>query len=141
MSAAHDTHYVWSGSPTIALMDQIDQGLPLAELDRLAAQVAPNDKTFKYQFVTRPTYARRKAQGARHGRAHVVPRKRRRGPVRPRLGFAVKVWGNEESAREFLTRRHMLLAGRTPLSVILSGETGGQMVEHLLGRLAYGSAV
>ncbi len=139
MSAAHDIYRDWPGEPSIALIDQIDQGLPLAELDRLAARVAPGDKTFKYQFVTRPTYARRKAQGptARMSSSESATLVR----FARVWEWAVKVWGSEEKARDFLGRKHMLLQMRTPLSVILSGETGGQMVYDLLGRFYYGSAI
>lgn len=139
MSAAHDLHRDWSGSPTIALIDQIERGLPLAELDRLAARVAPDDKAFKYRFVTRPTYARRKAQGPT-GRMSTSESASLVRFARV-WDFAVKVWGDEDAARDFLGRRHMLLEGRTPMAVILSGETGGQMVENILGGLMYGTAV
>lgn len=111
----------------------------MAELDRLAARVAPDDKTFKYQFVTRPTYARRKAQGssARMSSSESAALVR----FARVWDFAVKVWGDEDRARGFLTRHHMMLADRTPLAVILSGEIGGKMVENILGGLMYGTAI
>ena len=63
MSAAFDLSYGGAKAPTITLVDQIDRGLPLSVIDQLAGQVAPDDRNFKYNFVSRPTYARRKAQG------------------------------------------------------------------------------
>ena len=43
--------------------------------------------------------------------------------------------------RRFLREPHMLLDGEAPIDVALSGELGGQVVEEILGRLAYGSVV
>lgn len=137
MSAAFDMFHGGVGTPTISLIDQIDRGLPMTAVDQLARQVAPDDRTFKYHFVTRPTYARRKAQ---------TPAGRLSRDESARLvrfariwEMALTVWKGEDAARAFLERPHMLLDGRTPLTVILSGEVGGQMVEDILGRLLYGT--
>ncbi len=139
MSAAFDMFHSGVGTPTITLIDQIDQGLPMVALDQLAGQVAPDDPAFKYNFVTRPTYARRKAQG---------PSVRLSKAESARLvrfarvwEMALRVWKSEDAARAFLQRPHMLLDGRTPLTVILSGEVGGQLVDDILGRLLYGTGV
>lgn len=139
MSVAFDMSLVGVGAPTIRLIDQIDRGLPMTAVDRLARQVAPDDRTFKYHFVSRPTYARRKAQSpigrlSRDESARLVRFARL-------WDLALKVWKGEDAARAFLQRPHMLLDGRTPLTVILSGEVGGQMVEDILGRLLYGTGV
>jgi putative toxin-antitoxin system antitoxin component (TIGR02293 family) len=139
MSVAFDMSLVGVGTPTIRLIDQIDRGLPMTAVDRLAREVAPDDRTFKYHFVSRPTYARRKAQSpvgrlSRDESARLVRFARL-------WDLALKVWKGEDAARAFLQRPHMLLDGRTPLTVILSGEVGGQMVEDILGRLLYGTGV
>ena len=139
MSAAFDIFQDRVTTPTIALIDEIDRGLPLRAVDRLAEQVAPGDKSFKYNFVSRPTYARRKAQSP----AGRLSKAESAQLVRfARLwDMAVTVWKNEDAARAFLQRPHMLLEGRTPLAVILSGEVGGQLVEDILGALLYGTGV
>lgn len=139
MSAAFDMFHSGIGTPTISLIDQIDHGLPMAAVDQLAGQVAPDDRTFKYNFVSRPTYARRKAQSpvgrlSRSESARLVRFARI-------WETAVRVWKGEDAARAFLQRPHMLLDGRTPLAVILSGEVGGQLVEDILGRLLYGTGI
>ena len=139
MSAAFDMSLGGVGTPTIQLIDQIDRGLPMTAVDRLARQVAPDDRNFKYHFVSRPTYARRKAQSP----AGRLSKSESARLVRfARLwDLALTVWKSEDAARAFLQRPHMLLDGRTPLTVILSGEVGGQMVEDILGRLLYGTGV
>lgn len=139
MSAAFDMLHSGVGTPTISLIDQIDHGLPMSAVDQLAGQVAPDDRTFKYNFVSRPTYARRKAQSpvgrlSRSESARLVRFARI-------WEMAVRVWKGEDAARAFLQRPHMLLDGRTPLAVILSGEVGGQLVEDILGRLLYGTGI
>lgn len=138
MSAAFDILEDLPHGPTIALIDEIDRGLPLRAVDRLADQVSPGDKTFKYHFVSRPTYARRKAQRQPRLSPSESDRVVRFARVWER---AVRVWGSEEAAREFLERRHMLLEDRTPLAVTLSGEQGGRMVEDILDRLQHGTGV
>ena len=57
------------------------------------------------------------------------------------LAFAVEVGGGPKRARRFLREPHMLGDGEAPIDVALSGELGGQVVEEILGRLAYGSVV
>lgn len=139
MSAAFDMFHSGVGTPTITLIDQIDRGLPMGAVDQLARQVAPDDRTFKYNFVSRPTYARRKAQSP-VGRLSSIESARLVRFARV-WEIALRVWKDEESARTFLQRPHMLLEGRTPMAVILSGEVGGQLVEDILGRLLYGTGV
>lgn len=139
MSAAFDMSHSGVGTPTIALIDLIDQGLPMSAVDQMARQVAPDDRNFKYHFVSRPTYARRKAQGPA-GRLSRAESARLVRFVRI-WEMALRVWKGEDAARAFLQRPHMLLDGRTPLAVILSGEVGGQLVEDILGGLLYGTGV
>ncbi len=55
--------------------------------------------------------------------------------------FAQDVWKSDEAAREFLFRPHPLLHGRRPVDMVLESEIGRPLVEGILGRLKYGSAV
>ena len=139
MSVSFDTSHSGAGTPTIALVDLIDRGLPMSAVDQLARQVAPEDRNFKYNFVSRPTYARRKAQGPA-GRLSKAESTRLVRFVRI-WEMALRVWKDEKAARAFLQRPHMLLDGRTPLAVVLSGEIGGQLVDDILGGLLYGTGV
>jgi len=140
MSITFDRVSDLSGGPTMALIDEIDRGLSIRAVDRLADEVAPTDKSFKYHFVSRPTYARRKAQGPIKGRLSKTESDRVVRFARV-WEFALRVWKSEGAARAFLGRPHMLLEGRTPLAVTLSGEQGGRMVEDVLGRLHHGTGV
>ena len=55
--------------------------------------------------------------------------------------LALDVWKDEDAARRFLTGRHVLLSQRTALDVALDSELGGKMVEELLARAAYSTAI
>jgi putative toxin-antitoxin system antitoxin component (TIGR02293 family) len=55
--------------------------------------------------------------------------------------MALDVWGGEEAARRFMFEAHPLLHGRRPVDVVLENELGRPVVEGILGRLRYGSAV
>ena len=45
----------------VALITRIENGLPIAALDRVARLLAPGDAQFKYRLVPKATYERRKA--------------------------------------------------------------------------------
>ena len=51
------------------------------------------------------------------------------------------VWKSEDDARRFLTTPHMLLDGRTPMDVALKTDEGARVVEEVLGKLEYGTAL
>jgi uncharacterized protein (DUF2384 family) len=51
------------------------------------------------------------------------------------------VLGSEDAARRFMFEAHPLLQGRRPIDVVLENELGRPVVEGILGRLKYGSAV
>ncbi|MDO9473674.1 MAG: DUF2384 domain-containing protein [Caulobacter sp.] len=121
---------------TMAWVDQVNEGLPLRAAERLSDAIAPLDAAFKYRLVPKATYARRRANDA--------PLSKEEGERVVRLArlwaFATEVWGGAEAARRFMLEPHMLLDGKTPVDVALSGELGGKLVEEVLGRLVYGSA-
>ena len=121
---------------TMALVNRINDGLPLADAERLAGAICPDDPGFKYRLVSKPTYARRRADKA--------PLSKTESERIVRLSriwtMAVDVWGDAQGARRFLTAPHMMMDDQAPLDVALSGELGGRMVEDMLGALAYGSA-
>lgn len=123
-------------APTIASVTSIQSGLPIEAADRLAQEISPGDSTFKYHFVPKATYARRRS-AARLS----APESERLVRVGQLWTFALEVWGGVEAARRFMTSSHMLLDDRTPLNVALESELGGKVVENILGRLAYGAAV
>ncbi len=117
------------------LMARIEGGLPLSALDKLARLVAPDDAQFKYRLVPKATYERRKTTGSLS--ADEGTRIARLARV---WSLAVEVWGGEESARDFLFRRHAMLEDDRPVDVVLRSEIGGELVLDVLGGLKYGSA-
>jgi uncharacterized protein (DUF2384 family) len=147
-------------SDPFLLMSAVEQGLPLASLDRVVRSVAPYDNKFAYRIVPRATLARRRgAWAASKGqttakfrnrattsKAHAVGRlSAEEGTRLARLAsvwaMALDVWGGQEAARQFMFAEHPLLHGRRPIDIVLENELGRPIVEGVLGRLQYGSAV
>jgi putative toxin-antitoxin system antitoxin component (TIGR02293 family) len=123
-----------SGSPYL-LMSQIENGLPVNSVERVARLLAPHDAQFKYRLVPKATYERRKAshrlssdEGSRLARIARV------------WGLALDVWQTDVDAREFLFRPHAMLEDRRPVDLVIQGEIGAELVLDILGSLKYGSA-
>ncbi len=55
--------------------------------------------------------------------------------------MALDVWGGDDDARRLMFEPHALLHGRRPVDVVLENELGRPIVEGILGRLQYGSAL
>lgn len=126
---------IGAGSP-LALAQSIEQGLPVAAVDRLARTVAPHDRGFKFRIVPKATLERR-----RRSRRLSNEEGNRIARVAKAWGMAMSVYRDEAKAQEFLTRPHAMLEGRTPLDVALATGPGADAVVNLLGRAAYGAAV
>jgi putative toxin-antitoxin system antitoxin component (TIGR02293 family) len=135
-----------AGSPLrpMMLMREVERGLPLAALDRLAKAVAPDDAGFGFRMVARATLARRRKAAAGHrdaGSARLsADESARVARLAEVWALAREVWGGDAAAREFLFRPHPMLEGRRPVDVVLANEFGRPLVEGILGRLQYGSA-
>ena len=119
----------------IGLVTQIEHGLPIGAVERIARLVAPSDSQFKYRLVPRATYERRKAtkilsadEGTRLARIARV------------WGLALGVWKDEEDARDFLFRAHPMIEDKRPIDVVIQSEFGAEMVVDILNGLKYGSA-
>ena len=118
------------------LSDQIEGGLPLSSLDRVAKLVAPNEPAFRYRLVAKATLARRRAARARLS-SEESARLARLSRV---WAFAMDVWQDADDVRGFFSRRHPMLEMRKPLDVILSSDEGATVVYNIIGALRYGSA-
>lgn len=132
-------------SDPFTLMSAVESGLPLTALDRVVHSVAPADNKFAFRIIARATLARRRkalagTKDKAEGRlsAEEGTRLARLAGV---WAMAVEVWGDEEEARRFMFDEHPLLRGRRPVDVVLESEFGRPVVEGILGRLQYGSAV
>lgn len=128
----------------MSLMTEVEKGLPLTALDRLAKAVAPNDASFAFRMVSRATLARRRKALAT---TRNTPAARLSADESARVArlaevwaLAREVWGGDEEARAFLFRPHPMLEGRRPIDVVLANEFGRPLVEGILGGLQYGSA-
>jgi putative toxin-antitoxin system antitoxin component (TIGR02293 family) len=132
-------------SGPIPLMSAVEKGLPLTSLDRVARSVAPSDNKFAFRIIARATLARRrKALAAAKDRAEgrlSAGEGTRLARLAGVWAMALDVWGGEEAARQFMFEAHPLLHGRRPVDLVLENELGRPVVEGILGRLKYGSAV
>jgi putative toxin-antitoxin system antitoxin component (TIGR02293 family) len=119
----------------MALIRQIEEGLPLSAFDRVTQHIAPGDLKFRLLIIPKATWTRRKKDHRLSpSESEIVARLARVWEK------TVEIYGNEETARRFLNAPHPLLDGRTPMSVALTTSTGATLVEDILGRLQYGSA-
>ena len=129
----------------LSLMAAVERGLPLAALDRVFHAVAPTDNQFAFRIVTRSTLARRRKTWAVAKQDTASRLSAEEGTRLARLAsvwtMAVSVCGDEAAARRFMFEAHPLLQGRRPVDVVLENELGRPVVEGILGRLQYGSAV
>ncbi len=132
-------------SDPFTLMSAVERGLPLTALDRVVHSVAPTDNKFAFRIITRATLARRRKAWASTKDKVEGRLSAEEGTRLARLAgvwaMAVEVWGGEEDARRFMFDAHPLLHGRRPVDVVLESEFGRPVVEGILGRLQYGSAV
>ncbi len=117
------------------LISRIENGLPIASLERVSQLLSPNDAQFKYRLIAKATYERRKKEtrlssdeGTRVTRIARV------------WNFALEVWQSEEEARDFLFRSHPMLEDRRPVDVVIQSEIGAELVLDILAGLKYGSA-
>lgn len=118
--------------------ERVERGLPVASLDRLASQIAPEDmKFFLHMIVRRATLSRRRMAKDKRLSADESDKVARLARL---WSYAVKVWGDEKEARRFLLEPHMLLDGRVPADMAIRTDEGARLVEDILGRLQYGSA-
>ena len=124
------------------LAQEIESGLPVSTLEAVAAQIAPDDRAFRFQFVRPATYARRlqTAAGNKH-KARLSTDESERVVRAARVWErAMAVWQSAEAARAFLHRPHMLLGHRPPIEVVIRTDEGARVVEEILGKLQYGTA-
>lgn len=126
-------------------MSAVEKGLPLAALDRVVHFVAPMDNKFAFRIIARATLARRRKALASTKNKAEGRLSAEEGTRLARLAsvwaMALDVWGNDEGARRFMFDEHPLLHGRRPIDVVLESEFGRPVVEGILGRLQFGSAV
>ena len=122
----------------LALAYSIENGLPVAALDRLADTVAPDDARFKFRLVPKATLDRRRRSSSMRLTSEEGDRLARLAKV---FSFALDIYKDLGKAREFLNRPHSMLDNKVPLEVALATGPGADLVINLLGRAAYGGGV
>ncbi len=120
----------------LGLMSRIEDGLPVAALDRVASLLAPTDAAFKFRLVPKATYERRKRGSSRLSSEEGM----RVARVARVWNLALEVWRSEEEGRDFLFRPHPMLEDQRPIDVVIRNEIGAELVLDVLASLKYGSA-
>ncbi len=122
-------------SPSIALVRDMEQGLPASVVDDVARRVAPDQPDFRHRLVPKATLARRRGVRLSPDESARVLR------LAEVWQLALEVWKSDAAARSFLNGPHMLLQNRTPLDLALSSEVGARLVKEQLEALLYGFPV
>ena len=119
----------------LALVDRINDGLPLRAMDAFAERAAL-EPALRYRIVAKATLAHRRK--TKQGLSREESARLARGAKI--LSLAEDVWGSLDEARAFLYRPHPMLEDRRPIDVTLDNEFGAELVEGILQRLRFGSA-
>lgn len=129
----------WRQMNSLALVNQIEQGLPLQVVERISRVMAPDDPRAKFTLLSRSTWSRLQSRQRQHltremsDRVHGVARV---------LLEARRLWADDEPAMtRFLNRPHLLLGERTPLDVARESTAGADLVVRIIGEARAGVAV
>lgn len=128
----------WSSMSDIRLVERVSAGLPVSAAYALVRNIDPQGERLQVEdIIPRASYYRRKTQGK---------------PLSKQQSEAIfalsKVFAetlrqyhdDKESASLFLSRRHPLLGGRSPLDVARESTAGADLVLKLLARAEAGIA-
>lgn len=117
----------------VALGEAVSEGLPKTALRNTVKHVfedTGDQWNFLYRVVPEATFKRRR------DRLNLVESERTERIARV-IATAEYVLDDRELAREFLTRPHPLLNGKTPMEAALT-ELGARQVEEMLFSVSYG---
>lgn len=126
------------GGSLLDIARQVENGLPLTALDRVVRFVAPGEAGFIATIVPKATLSRRRVSNHPTLSSEESNKLARLAKV---WTMAMRVWGDETDAREFLRRPHPMLDGRAPREVALASDPGTDAVVNVIGRGAYGGGV
>jgi putative toxin-antitoxin system antitoxin component (TIGR02293 family) len=112
---------------------QVDEGLPLATIEDFAAHSGFSIKQLLEVVIPVRTL--------KHRRQRLEPLNAEESDRLARVArlwaFAVKVFGNADKARRWLTKPKVRFEDRTPLEMMRTG-IGGEAVEEMLGQIEEG---
>ncbi len=122
---------------TVGELDSaVSAGLPKRALERLSARLYEDERVasaYKFKVVPQATWKRRTTRLS-------VDESERTERLARVLAHAEYVWDDRDQAREWMSKPHRELDGRSPLEVART-ELGARRVENLLNRLFYGLPV
>jgi putative toxin-antitoxin system antitoxin component (TIGR02293 family) len=114
------------------LFDEVQQGLPPAALDQMIKRHLLSLEEMTHLVISQRTLARRRKE------KHLSPEESDRLARLARImAHAEEVFGDKEKAHTWLRRPNRAMEGRLPLD-LLETETGGRIVETILGRIQHG---
>lgn len=129
----------WRKINSLSLVSQVERGLPLQVVERVARVMAPDDPRAKFTLLSRSTWSR--LQKRSRQRLTREMSERVHGVARVLLE-ARRLWADDESAMvRFLNRPHLLLHGRTPLDVARESTAGADLVVRIIGEARAGVAL
>ncbi len=121
---------------SILSLSDLEQTISLGLPKRALRQVV--ERVFRGRTEVRKAIFRVVPEATWKRRTRLSPLESERTERLARVVAAAEfVWSSREVAREWLTRPHPELGGRTPLDAALS-EVGARQVEELLDRVLYG---
>ena len=118
------------------LESAVAAGLPKRALEKLSARLYDDRRTasaYKFKVVPQATWKRR-------GKRLSVNESERTERLARVLAAAEHVWDDRDQAREWMSKPHPELKGRTPLDVART-ELGARRIEDLLNQLFFGLPV
>lgn len=128
----------WSRMSDIRLVERVSAGLPVSAASALVRHIDPHGERLQVEdIVPRASYYRRKAQGK------PLSKQQSESIFALSKVFAETLrqyHDDKESASLFLSRKHPLLGGRSPLDVARESTAGADLVLKLLARAEAGIA-
>jgi putative toxin-antitoxin system antitoxin component (TIGR02293 family) len=128
----------WSSMSDIRLVERVSAGLPLSAAYALVRHIDPEGERLQVEdIIPRASYYRRKAQGK------PLSKQQSQSIFALSKVFAETLrqyHDDKESASLFLSRKHALLGGRSPLDVARESTAGADLVLKLLARAEAGIA-
>ena len=128
----------WRQMTELALVMEIESGLPLKAVENVAHVIGQGDKKIKFEILSRSTFSR--LQNRKNKQLSKDISEKLHGITRV-IDQAMRLWNSDKSAvTRFLYRPHPLLAGRTPLDVAKQSTVGADLVVKIIGEARAGVA-
>lgn len=128
----------WKTMTELALVNQIERGLPLKAVENVAHVIGQDDKKMKFEILSRSTYSR--IQNRKNKQLSKDISEKLHGITRV-IDQAMQLWNSDRDAvTRFLYRPHPMLTGRTPLDVAKQSTVGADLVVKIIGEARAGVA-